>query len=129
MTRLSMEQPDKMEVIILDGPIHLNSLSFLMGTSTDTTLTFPRERSDQGTRVPVEVEGTPFGGCSCFAFIEKHMGSEYVDPNERPHLYAHSADLRQFPTGTASGLIAILAAKQRIENIRKVRSSSKYPVL
>jgi hypothetical protein len=54
------------------------------------------------------------------------MGSEYVDPNERPHLYAHSADLRQFPTGTASGLIAILAAKQRIENIRKERSSSKY---
>ena len=126
MTKLSMEQPDKIEAIILDGPIHLNSLSFLMGTSTDTTLTFPREGSDHGTRVPVEVEGTPFGGCSCFAFIEKHMGSEYVDPNERPHLYAHSADLRQFPTGTAAGLIAILAAKQRIENIRKERSSSKY---
>jgi hypothetical protein len=122
-----MEQADKMQAIHLDGPIHLNSLSFLLGTSANTTLTFPSEAakaSGQGTRDSNSdvVEDTPFGGCAGFAFVEKHMGSEYLDPNERPHLYAHCADLRQFPVASASGLIAIIAAKQRIECIRRNRS-------
>jgi hypothetical protein len=117
----SMEQADKMQAIFLKGHIHLNSLSFLLGTSTNTTLTFPSEAGGQGPRDSDVVEGTPFGGCTCFAFVEKHAGSAYPDPNERPHLYAHSADLRQFPVTTATGLITILAAKQRIEYLRAKR--------
>jgi hypothetical protein len=85
------------------------------------TLTFPSEASGQGLRDSDVVEGIPFGGGAGFAFVEPHMGSEYPDPNERPHLYAHSADLRQFPVATATGLIAILAAKQRIEYLREAR--------
>jgi hypothetical protein len=48
------------------------------------------------------------------------LGSIYkLDANERPHLYAHSRDLRQFPVVGFDSLLMVLAAKQRIENIRR----------
>lgn len=133
-TRGSMEDEATMEALILDGPLHLNSLSFLMGINFNTTLTFPgrtRDRTGTGTVVLRESdaeEDTPFGGCAAISFVEKHMGSAYDDPNERPHLYAHCADLRQFPVSTAGCLIAVLAAKERIECLRKDGRRVERPV-
>ena len=127
-TPASMEDEGLMQALILDGPVHLNSLSFLMGINCNTTLTFPSVpgvRTVTGTGILRESdaeEDTPFGGCAAISFIEKHMGSAYVDPNERPHLYAHCADLRQFPVDSAGSLISVLAAKQRIESLRADRS-------
>jgi hypothetical protein len=132
MDKESMEDPQQMEAIFLDGPAHLNSLSFLMGINSNTTLTFPA--GVHGNRIGALTgvtgslresdteEDTPFGGCNAISFMEKHMGSAYNDPNERPHLYAHCADLRQFPVTTAGCLIAVLAAKQRIESLRSDRT-------
>jgi hypothetical protein len=47
------------------------------------------------------------------------LGSAY----ERPHLYAHSSDLRQFPVSSFGNLLVVLAAKQRIESIKRQRDS------
>jgi hypothetical protein len=127
----SMEDPSLMEALFLNGPVHLNSLSFLMGINSNTTLTFPGARTEsvaKSLRESDAEEDTPFGGCTIISFMEKHMGSAYCDPNERPHLYAHSADLRQFPVATAGCLIAVLAAKQRIECLRSDRNRTSNPV-
>ena len=68
---------------------------------------------------------TPFGGFSGFGFVIKHMGSSYfLDPNERPHVYAHCHDLRQFPAATMGQFIAIFAAKERIQQIRVLRGGT-----
>ena len=57
------------------------------------------------------------------------MGSLYgLDPNERPHLYAHSGDLRQFPSAGFSNLLLILAAKQRVENLRSLNQNDQPDV-
>ena len=67
------------------------------------------------------VDDVPFGGLSAFSFFRDHLGSLYLlIPNERPHLYAHSGDLRQFPVVTVSNLLATLAAKQRVERLRVI---------
>ena len=42
-----------------------------------------------------------------------------------PHVYAHCGDLRQFPVVGFRSLLLILAAKQRIENIRRLRLEHK----
>ena len=118
----SMEIESALEPLFLHGPAHLNSLSFLLGVNANTTLTFPPD--EQAGRVGNKVEDTPFGGCTAINFIEPHMGSAYPDPNERPHLYAHSADLRQFPVARTSSLLGIIAAKQRIQKIRSLISAS-----
>jgi len=118
----SMEIASALEPLYLHGPAHLNSLSFLLGVNANTTLTFPPD--EQAGRVGNKVEDTPFGGCTAINFIEPHMGSAYPDPNERPHLYAHSADLRQFPVARTSNLLGIIAAKQRIQKIRSLISTS-----
>jgi hypothetical protein len=138
MDKESMEDPTQMQAIFLDGPAHLNSLSFLMGINSNTTLTFPAGERGASTGTVTGVTGslresdaeedTPFGGCTAISFMEKHMGSAYHDPNERPHLYAHCADLRQFPVTTAGCLIAVLAAKQRIEHLRRDRTRTVNPV-
>jgi hypothetical protein len=121
-TASSMEIATALEPLYLHGPAHLNSLSFLLGVNANTTLTFPPEEHEG--RVRNKVEDTPFGGCTAISFIEPHMGSAYPDPNERPHLYAHSADLRQFPVARTSSLLGIIAAKQRIQKIRSLLSTS-----
>jgi len=46
-----------------------------------------------------------------------------LDPNDRPHLYAHCGDLRQFPVSSFGNLLLVLSAKQRIESIRRILSS------
>ncbi len=55
------------------------------------------------------------------------MGSNYkLCPNERPHLYAHSRDLRQFPVVGFGSLLLVLAAKERIENIRRTKTAYSF---
>jgi hypothetical protein len=105
------------EPLFLNGPAHLNSLSVLIGINANTTLTFPQSPA-QGRRGNV-VQPTPFGGLDTFSFVEGHMGSMYgLHPNERPHVYGHCRDLRQFPVCNVMSLLAILAAKQRVECLR-----------
>ncbi len=41
------------------------------------------------------------------------------------HLYAHCGDLRQFPVSSFGNLLLVLAAKQRIESIRRILSSER----
>lgn len=109
--------------VFLDGLAHENSMSFLFNVNGKTTLTFPTEDAPAPRRQGDLVDPVPFGGFSAFAFIKKHKGSRYgLDPNDRPHLYAHSGDLRQFPVSSFGNLVVVLAAKQRIENIRKCLS-------
>jgi hypothetical protein len=105
------------EPLFLNGPAHLNSLSVLIGINSNTTLTFPKAPAIG--RLGNMVQPVPFGGVQTFSFVEGHMGSMYgLHPNERPHLYGHSRDLRQFPVCNVMSLIAILAAKQRVESLR-----------
>ena len=109
--------------VFLDGLAHENSMSFLFNVNGKTTLTFPTEDAPAPRRQGDLVDPVPFGGFSAFASIKKHKGSRYgLDPNDRPHLYAHSGDLRQFPVSSFGNLVVVLAAKQRIENIRKCLS-------
>lgn len=114
-----MENPDRIEPLMLRGLPHMNSLSFLFNINGNTTLTFPPEAGSRGEYN--DVDAVLFGGFSAFSFIKEHLGSEYgLNPNERPHLYAHSGDLRQFPALGFGTLIVILAAKQCAEEIRKL---------
>ncbi len=97
------------EPLFLNGPAHQNSLSALIGINSKTTLTFPQTPAI-GRRGNF-VQPVPFGGLDVFSFIEGHMGSKYgLHANERPHLYGHSRDLRQFPVCNIMSLHAILAA-------------------
>jgi hypothetical protein len=112
----------KVEPLFLLGKPHLNSMSFLMGVNANTTLTFPASSRHKGN----VVQDTPFGGFESFAFVEPHLGSQYgLDANERPHLYAHCQDLRQFPVSDFGNLFAVLAAKQRIEALRQHKQSTR----
>ena len=105
------------EPLFLNGLAHLNSMSALIGINSNTTLTFPQAPAS-GRRGNF-VRPTPFGGLDTFSFVEGHMGSMYgLDANERPHVYGHSRDLRQFPVCNIMSLLAILAAKQRVESSR-----------
>jgi hypothetical protein len=117
-----MENTDLIEPLYLQGDPHMNSLSFLMNVNGKTTLTFPAKDqagASGARRSGNDVEDVPYGGLSAFSFIRDHMGSLYrLLPNERPHLYAHSGDLRQFPVQGFDSLFTILAAKQRVEQIR-----------
>ena len=127
MTDTQMEDPNLIEPLFLEGPAHQNSQSVLIGINKNTTLTFPPPPpGDEGSgrRQDNVVQPTPFGGLSIFGFLEDHMGSAYGDEaNERPHVYAHSSDLRQFPVNSAANLLLVLALKQRIENIRHRRET------
>jgi hypothetical protein len=117
-----MENTNLIEPLYLQGDPHMNSLSFLMNVNGKTTLTFPAKDqagASGARRAGNDVEAVPYGGLSAFGFIRDHMGSLYgLLPNERPHLYAHSGDLRQFPVQGFDSLFTILAAKQRVEQIR-----------
>jgi hypothetical protein len=116
-----MENKDLIEPLFLKGSAHQNSLSMLIGINQHTTLTFPPP-ADLGSRQANVVQPAPFGGLKIVSFVKEHMGSAYgINPNERPHVYAHSSDLRQFPVSTAGNLIMLLGIKQRIENIRERR--------
>lgn len=122
-----MENAGLIEPVFLRGRPHQNSMSFLMNVNGKTTLTFPSEGATRHN--PNHVDDVPFGGLSAFSFIQEHLGSLYgLDPNERPHLYAHSGDLRQFPSAGFSNLLLILAAKQRVENIRSLNQSDQPDV-
>ena len=126
-TDSDMENADLIEPVFLRGRPHQNSMSFLMNVNGKTTLTFPSE--DATRRIPNHVDDVPFGGLSAFSFIQEHLGSLYgLDPNERPHLYAHSGDLRQFPSAGFSNLLLILAAKQRVENLRSLNQNDQPDV-
>jgi hypothetical protein len=112
------------EHLFLEGPAHQNSQSVLIGINKNTTLTFPPPPGDDSRRRQNDVVPTPFGGLNIIAFVEDHMGSAYGnEANERPHVYAHSSDLRQFPVNTAANLLLVLALKERIENIRDRRKT------
>ena len=116
-----MENKDLIEPLFLKGSAHQNSLSMLIGINQHTTLTFPPP-ADVRNRQANVVQPAPFGGLKIVSFVKEHMGSAYgINPNERPHVYAHSSDLRQFPVSTAGNLIMLLGIKQRIENIRERR--------
>jgi hypothetical protein len=116
--RKDMETPNLIEPLLLRGLPHTNSLSFLFNVNGNTTLTFPPKSGSRGDSN--NVDAVPFGGLSAFSFIKEHLGSEYgLTSNERPHLYAHSGDLRQFPVVGFGTLVLILAAKQRAEELRK----------
>jgi hypothetical protein len=124
MTDSQMEDPSLIEPLFLEGPAHQNSQSVLIGINKNTTLTFPPPPPGDGSRRRQDnvVRPTPFGGLDIFAFIEDHMGSAYGrEANERPHVYAHSSDLRQFPVSSAGNLLLVLALKERIQNIRDRR--------
>jgi hypothetical protein len=127
MTDKQMEDPSLIEPLFLEGPAHQNSQSVLIGINKNTTLTFPPPPPGDdgaGRRQDNVVQPTPFGGLGIFAFIEDHMGSAYGDQaNERPHVYAHSSDLRQFPVSSAANLLLVFALKERIENIRERRET------
>jgi hypothetical protein len=119
-----MEDANLVEPLYLDGTPAQNSISFVMGINCTTTLTFPEDM--QGSREPPAGRPTPFGGFSGFSLVlKKHMGSSYLlNPNERPHVYGHCHDLRQFPAATMGQLIAILAASERIQKIRALRGNT-----
>ena len=117
-----MENPTLIEPLYLKGPAHQNSLSMVIGINYNTTLTFP----NPSRRLNDVVQPTPFGGLKIVSFIQEHMGSAYgVEANERPHVYAHCSDLRQFPAATAGNLLLILACKQRIQSIRQRQQARK----
>jgi hypothetical protein len=122
MTDTQMEDPNLVEPLFLEGPAHQNSQSVLIGINKNTTLTFPPPPPgvDGSRRLQDNVvQPTPFGGLSIFGFLEDHMGSAYGDEaNERPHVYAHSSDLRQFPVNSAANLLLVFALKERIEHLR-----------
>jgi hypothetical protein len=123
-TDTQMEDPSLIEHLFLEGPAHQNSQSVLIGINKNTTLTFPPPPGDDSRRRQNDVVPTPFGGLNIIAFVEDHMGSAYGnEANERPHVYAHSSDLRQFPVNTAANLLLVLALKERIENIRDRRKT------
>ena len=116
-----MEDPKLIEPLILKGPAHSNSLSMLIGINQHTTLTFPPPANIRN-RLANVVHPAPFGGLKIVSFVKEHMGSAYgKNPNERPHVYVHSSDLRQFPVSTTGTLIMLLGIKQRIENMREQR--------
>ena len=118
-----MEDPAKMDPVFLHGTPAENSLSFLMGVNAKTTLSFPAQSTSHVAEP--NASPVPFGGLNGFSFVDEHMGSRYLlDPNERPHLYAHCSDLRQFPVMGAGQLMTILAAKQRLEHLRLSRTSA-----
>jgi hypothetical protein len=118
-TASDMETPSRIRSLLPVGPPHMNSMSFMMNVNGGTTLSFPPE--DPSRNAENVVDDVPFGGLSAFSFFKEHLGSLYMlDPNERPHLYAHSGDLRQFPVATFSNLLVILAAKQRVERLRVI---------
>ncbi len=124
-TDTQMEDPSLIEPLFLEGPAHQNSQSVLIGINKNTTLTFPPPPGDDSRRRQDDVVPTPFGGLNIIAFIEDHMGSAYGnEANERPHVYAHSSDLRQFPVSTAANLLLVLALKERIGHIRDQRKTS-----
>jgi hypothetical protein len=118
-TDTDMENLARIDPLEPVGPPHMNSMSFMMNVNGGTTLTFPPE--DPSRNAENIVDDVPFGGLSAFSFFRDHLGSLYLlIPNERPHLYAHSGDLRQFPVVTVSNLLATLAAKQRVERLRVI---------
>jgi len=124
-TDTDMETPSRIDPLQPVGRPHMNSMSFMMNVNGGTTLSFPPE--DPSRKAENVVEDVPFGGLSAFSFFREHLGSLYMlIPNERPHLYAHSGDLRQFPVVTFSNLLATLAAKQRVEQLRVILGS--FPV-
>ncbi len=115
------ENITRIEPLFLHGPAHQNSLSALIGINANTTLTFPQTPA-LGRRGNF-VQPVPFGGVDVFSFVKDHMGSMYgLDANERPHVYGHSRDLRQFPVCNVMSLLAILAAKQRVESLRSTHT-------
>ncbi len=98
-----------------------------MNVNGKTTLTYPSE--DATRHIPNHVDDIPFGGLSAFSFIQEHLSSLCgLDPNERPHFYAHSGDLRQFPSAVFSNLLLILAARQRVEKLRSLNQSDQPDV-
>jgi hypothetical protein len=118
-TDTDMETSSRIVPLHPVGQPHMNSMSFMFNCNGGTTLTFPPQDPSRGNE-NVE-EDVPFGGLSAFSFFRDHLGSLYkLFPNERPHLYAHSGDLRQFPVVTFSSLLVLLAAKQRVERLRVI---------
>jgi hypothetical protein len=125
-TDTDMENLARIDPLEPVGPPHMNSMSFMMNVNGGTTLTFPPE--DPSRNAENIVDDVPFGGLSAFSFFRDHLGSLYLlIPNERPHLYAHSGDLRQFPVVTVSNLLATLAAKQRVERLRVILRPGHVP--
>ena len=122
-TESDMQDAAKMDPVFLHGTPAENSTSYLMGVNAKTTLSFPAQSTSHV--AACYAAPVPFGGFNAFSFVEDHMGSSYLmDPNERLHLYAHCNDLRQFPVMGAGQLMAILAAKQRLEHLRLSRTSA-----